>query len=330
MLAKTIRITRAATRGLWMLFVLSMISACARYSQPAPLAVKSGEHLHAVIATGISEDGKRVISMDTGGTILEWDSATGNQLRSTSIPHWRALSANGEVALGGLVSGLTVLNTGSGVLDRHVLQEIKPPHRMFVSGNGEVVLLIDFDGTQSLWNTETRQLLHPQLVAGYGSGFSTQYSSAFTPDGTKLLVATRQDTEVTLWDVASGRRERSVVAHPDGIRAVAFSRDGSEIATVGMDNRLKRWQVSGRLQAEYETSDLALINRVVFAPDAQTLYTGHSDGSIVIWSAAGDLLGRFDAHEGWVESLVVSMDGLLLASGGPDKKVRIWHLQSSD
>ena len=97
----------------------------------------------------------------------------------------------------------------------------------------------------------------------------------------------------------------------------------------GMDNRLKRWQArSGRLLGEIDASGVAIINRVAVAPVNHRIYTGHTDGSISIWKPDGELVSRFHAHEGWVESLHLSPDGRSLVSSGPDKFLRIWALES--
>jgi WD40 repeat protein len=60
----------------------------------------------------------------------------------------------------------------------------------------------------------------------------------FSPDG--LRVAAAVGPYVRLWDAASCR-EIARMEHAAGIRAIAFSPDGSRLATCGDDGTARLW-----------------------------------------------------------------------------------------
>jgi WD40 repeat protein len=59
--------------------------------------------------------------------------------------------------------------------------------------------------------------------------------------------------------------------------------------------------------------------------DGKYLATGDADGGIRIWRV-NDLVqcDRVDAHSSWVRSIAFSPDGMMLASGSDDQKVKLW------
>ncbi len=70
---------------------------------------------------------------------------------------------------------------------------------------------------------------------------------AFSPGGALLATAGR-DGNVRLWDLAAGRVVRTLGGHPGGALCVAFSPDGTTLASTSFDDPVVRiWQVaSGR------------------------------------------------------------------------------------
>src|SRR5207245_5102524 len=83
-------------------------------------------------------------------------------------------------------------------------------------------------------------------VAGQTLGELEQrvYHVAFSPDGKTLATAGgyfHLDSELVLWDLEAGRRRLSLSGHVGSVRAVAFSGDGSILASSGIDRSLRLW-----------------------------------------------------------------------------------------
>ncbi len=92
------------------------------------------------------------------------------------------------------------------------------------------------------WTFVDANTLEPHDV-GVGN-FPAAIVSAmrFSPDGTLLLVAARDDS-VSLWDLEHRQRHLELRGRHGGIRAAEFSRDGRWVATGSQDGTLRAWPV---------------------------------------------------------------------------------------
>ncbi len=121
---------------------------------------------------------------------------------------------------------------------------------------------------------------------------------------------------------------------------VAYSPDGTVVATAGSDNAVQLWDpVSGtRLRAIEAHSDN--VSAVAFSPDGSLLATGAGgwddtdDSSIKIWRVAdGELVRTLEGHGDWVYALAFSPDGnTLLSSGrnGTQGILKFWDLSGGE
>jgi len=109
--------------------------------------------------------------------------------------------------------------------------------------------MIDYQHVD-VWDTQTGRL-HAQLVQHSGA----VWSLAFSPDG-ELIASGSEGTEggeIRLWDVALGRQQGLVVDDSTwGITAMAFSPDGTRLATGDGDGNIKVWKIA-ELRSESRT-----------------------------------------------------------------------------
>ncbi|XRQ14923.1 helix-turn-helix domain-containing protein [Actinomadura welshii] len=149
---------------------------------------------------------------------------------------------------------------------------------------------------------------------------------AVTADG-RTLATGGADRSVRLWNIADRGRPapvgRPVTGHRDTVYGVAFSPDGTMLASGGGGGTVllgRPGEAPRRLGGPRDT-----VYAVAFAPDGETLVAASADGTVRTWDAAApEPEGRVVAEgSAAAHSLAFSPDGGTLAAGFADGRIRL-------
>lgn len=117
------------------------------------------------------------------------------------------------------------------------------------------------------------------------------------------------------------------LSHNNAVYGVAFSRDGSRVATASLDNTVKLWMVASGAHVATLRGHGDGVAFVDYLSDG-TLATASLDGTLKLWPAdGGDATRTFTGHQGYLSCAAAARDRPLLVSGGFDKTVRVWDAQ---
>lgn len=188
-----------------------------------------------------------------------------------------------------------------------------------------------------LWDVSQREEISSYNMRE-GNSFTIAISVVFSPNG-MTLVSGFQDGTVRLWDVTTGKNIATLEEHKGPVRSVAFSPDGTMLASGGghwpknrNDYRVLLWDVAtGQNIATLEHTDK--VNSVSFSPDGTLLASGSNDKTVKLWDVktrTNITTLKHGSNNSFVASVVFSPDGTLLASGDWNGILNLWDVATGD
>jgi len=117
--------------------------------------------------------------------------------------------------------------------------------------------------------------------------------------------------------------------HTGWVMGVAFSPDGTRLATGSADQTARLWDARTAQFLLELKGHTGWVTSVAFSPDGTRLATASSDKTARLWDArTGQLLREFKGHTEGLSNVAFSPDGTRLATASGDDTVRLWDART--
>ena len=156
--------------------------------------------------------------------------------------------------------------------------------------------------------------------------------------------------KIQLWDITTGKKLPALRGHADlppkpfpsrlppsplqyrkQVLALAFSPDGTQLASGGKDNTVRLWNNISAKEPMVLQKHTGWTNVVAFSPDGKILASGSTDKTVQLWNTdTGDSIATLTGHLNGINALAFSPNGATLASGSTDGTIRFWNIKTGD
>jgi WD40 repeat protein len=264
----------------------------------------------------ISPDGKRLASGGTESSIFLWKVEDGKEVRRWKAHQGGVVSVafapDGKtIASGGTARkadepsddyGVALWETATGKPRQTFAAHTSVVREIAFSHDGKLLASAGIDEMNGrsvlLWDLETGKQL--RAVDGWGNRVGDQGFApclALTRDRKTLAGGNRG--QIKFFDTTTGAEQRGMpIAVSDGIQALAFSPNGSTLASAHSDGRILLWDVARRAAKLPTHGHPQPLTSVAVAPDGKTIATTCDDGTAWLWDrATGKPLHQLTHHK---------------------------------
>lgn len=196
------------------------------------------------------------------------------------------------------------------------------PNMILSSSRDKSVLVWDLTRGEDNYGSPRRSLTgHSHFVSDVVISSDGQFALTGSWDGT-----------LRLWQIATGATTRTFVGHSKDVLSVSFSPDNRQIVSASRDRTIKLWNTLGECKyVIQEDGHTEWVSCVRFSPAQDGLkpvvVSCGWDHLVKVWSLTNCRLRcNLEGHTGYLNTVTVSPDGSLCASGGKDGTAMLWDL----
>jgi len=201
------------------------------------------------------------------------------------------------------------------------------------SENPDLLLSASRDKTILVWH-----LNRTEASYGYAKralvGHSHFVSDVVISSDSSFALSGSWDGTLRLWDITTGECTRTFKGHTKDVLSVAFSADNRQVVSGSRDGTIRLWNVLAECKFLFNDTDAhsRWVSCVRFSPNNinPVIVSCGWDNVVKVWNLNNcKLRVNHFGHSGYLNTVTVSPDGSLCASGGKDCKAMLWDLNDN-
>ena len=205
---------------------------------------------------------------------------------------------------------------------------------MSLTADGTRALSGAADTKLVLWNVKTAA--PEKYLEGHKQGFVMASMSA---DGHRAVSNSSRENQALVWDLEEAKVIRSLGIRltpavglrkgPPDIMSARMSPDGKLVVTSAVDKNFILWNLeTGRYREHLRRADTAVLC-LAFSGD-QTRFAMTDDNQVVVVRALQGEPAALVGHTDQVFCGALSQDGRIAVTGGKDRKVMVWDVDTKE
>jgi len=281
----------------------------------------------------VSPDKKLLAIAGAEGPIQLVDLATG-QVAKTLAGHAGAVTslafqANGaKLASAGADKTVRIWDVAAGQVVVKLESGVAAPETVALHPGGNQAASGYADGTLAIWKLDAAA---PRPLPGPGEGGTDEAAAtvaAVSRDGKLLASAGLAGGKpaILVRDLAAGTIVKTLLGHDAVITALAFSADGTRLASGSEDKTARVWNLADGAALGKFAGHTQTVTGVAFDSTGGQVVSGSADNSLKLWNVAdGAELKNFAGHTGAIVAVAMTSNNARVISASADQTVRTWN-----
>jgi WD40 repeat protein len=181
-----------------------------------------------------------------------------------------------------------------------------PTYALAFSADGKSIAAVDADEafadmTFWQWDLSTGRAVKKIPIEGHRQGPNSPHpgeasrlcAAVFAPDLSVAATGAMLDDQILVWDLVTGRVQRTIQVETYAMAALAISSDGRLLAAAssplggkGSDTTIRVWEIATKREVLRLEPKSSAVRSLAFSRDGKTLVSGMADTTVMIWDCS--------------------------------------------